>query len=448
MKINILNVKKSVILAAFSIFAVSAFGLPSKRGICYNSLNPAELSSLKGGATWGYNWAGADESEGIGTADFAFCPMIWGGGKDFEDMFQNAETYLAAHPETEYLLGFNEPMMKNAYGGCDMTSSEAAELWIRLEDLAKKYGVKLASPALTWGFEPLTGDGKVYGAPEEWMNAWIEEFKKLHGREPYFDCVALHSYMDYAAAVVWFCEYYSDYFKKPVLLTEFCAWSNEENQTPHKSLAGQIDSMTQKLEALDVNEKVLGYAWFMSHAETKKVPFNSIFTEKGGKGKLTELGTIYVNMSSSDKSVWFKTGELIPAYKYVSSSNYNEEAGEKPDDASRFATPISIRINSDKKTAKEIPLEVGGFTNERYADYQIEVTESRNYTLKLRYKSDAEQYFHVNANGTEVLNDVLKKSSKWKEVSFVIPLESGKQIIRLKSLGFAKDLKISAFELQ
>ncbi|MBP3773084.1 MAG: hypothetical protein J6I53_10415 [Treponema sp.] len=454
MKINICmkRVRVAVVSLLLAGCIFSSFGesrLPSKRGLCYNELTAGELAVLKAGkVTWGYNWAPGDATEGIGGGKFAFMPMIWGAGEDFEDMFSKAEEYLASHPEAEFLLGFNEPMMKNAYGGCDLTPHDAAVLWVRLEELAKKYGLALVSPALTWGFEPLTGDGKVYGAPEEWMDAWAAEFKALHGREPHYDYVALHSYMDYPSAVMWFCDHYSAYFKKPVLLTEFCAWDSDQNQTPHKSPEGQISSMTQKVEALESDENVAGYAWFMSHAEVDKVPFNSVFLKKGGNGAMTYLGTIYVNQSALDKSRWYATGEQIPAYCYVSSSNYNTTVGEKAEDGVRFNTPLGISVNTDKKSAETIPLELGDFTSRRFADYQVRVDASKDYKLTLRYQADKEQQLFVSSDGKEIFHGVLKPSKKWREATFTVPLEKGEQIIQLKSLGNAKSAKIVWFSLK
>lgn len=449
LKFEIKKLKKMFALTFFVSAAFSFFALPAKRGLCYNELNEAELSALKeGGVAWGYNWAGSEENPEIGGDAFAFMPMVWGGGEDFEDMFSKAEAYLSSHPEAEFLLGFNEPMMKNQYGGCDMTPHEAALLWPRLEKLAEKYKVALVSPALTWGFEPLTGDGKIYVAPEDWMNAWAEEYKALYGRLPHYDYLALHSYMDYPSAVMWFCNHYSAYFNKPVLLTEFCAWDSDQNQTPHKSEQGQISSMSQKIEALDANENVAGYAWFMSHAEVTKVPYNSVFIQKGADGKMTRLGKIYSHQSRLDKKKIFTNGDIIPACSYVSSSNYNTTVGEKAEDGVRFNTPLGIDLNSDKKSEKNIPLEIGDFTSRRFASYLVNVAESKTYTLTVRYQSDKEQQLFVTAGGKEVLHGLLKPVKKWSQASFEISLEEGEQIIQLKSLGNAKSVKLVWFSIK
>jgi hypothetical protein len=206
--------------------------------------------------------------------------------------------------------------------------------------------------------------------------------------------------------------------------------------------------MAQKVEALEANPNVAGYAWFMSHAEVSKVPFNSIFLAKGADGSLTELGKIYLQQSRLDKSRWFTAGERIPAYCYVSSSNYNTTVGEKGEDGVRFNTPLGIAVNTDKKTEKIIPLEIGDFTSRRFADYQLRIEESKTYKLTLRYQADKEQQFFVNADGKEILHSVLVPAKKWTEASFNIQLEEGEHILQLKSLGNAKSVKIVSFLLK
>lgn len=443
-----LNKKTISALALLAFAAGMTIASPSKRGICYNDLNLSEVTALtSGNVSWGYNWYVSDYRDGIGTDKFLFAPMMWGGGEDFEERLSLTDEYLTKHPEAKYLLGFNEPMMKNAYGGCDMTPHTAALLWPQVEALAEKHGVSLVSPALTWGFEPLTEDGKIYVAPEDWFNQWIDEYKKLYEKEPRFDYLALHSYMDYPSAVMWFCDTYYDMYKKPILLTEFCAWESE-NHEPHKTALGQLESMSQKVESLDANEHVAGYNWFMSHASVDKIPFNSIFKKKGADGTMTELGWVYVHQSTLNKEKYFSLGETIPAYAYASSSNYNETLGEKPQDGARFETSLGVRRNTDKKTLKTIPLELSCFRNGRFANYQIESTSDGDKKLTLRYMSDGEETIYVFVDGEKVLRFDLPIAKKWKENTVTLPLASGKHTLMLKSEGGAKNVKLVTLKIE
>lgn len=446
--------KKITLAIFYSLLAVSIFAQsPTKRGMCYNHFTPEEEAvMLNSKVTWCYNWAQAPGEKNIGPeSSVEFMPMIWGAGEDFDLMMNQAREYLSKTPGVKVLLGFNEPMMKNKYGGCDLTPLEAAKLWPQIEDLAKEFNLELASPALTWGFEALS-DGKIYGAPEEWLDTFIAEYKKINGKEPHFDYLVLHSYMDYPSAVMWFCDKYSDYYNKKVLLTEFCAWDQDPNQMPHQSLEAQISSMTQKVEAMDNDEKVAGYAWFMSHAAVDSMPYNSVFTKFKGKGDLTELGKVYLYMSDCDKSKWFNTNEIIPAYLYVSSSNYNMTVGEKPEDGKRFSTPINIESASDKGNKKldvKIPLQLGDFSNKRFANYQVKIPESKTYTLNLRILSNKEQIFVISSNGKEILSkEIPSTKNKWKTISLEIDLEAGDNEIQIKTLGNAKTVKFNWFTIK
>ena len=437
-----LTVLVFLLLASFSLYGQER----NKRGMCYNFFTPQEVAVMDTSkVTWCYNWAQSPQEDPASKMEFM--PMVWGAGKDFEAMVSAARAYLSTHSEVKVLLGFNEPMMKNQYGGCDLTPAEAAKLWPKLEALAKEFNIELASPALTWGFEKLS-DGKIYGAPEEWMNAFIKAYKKKNRRAPRFDYLVLHSYMDYPSAVMWFCDKYSQMYNKKVLLTEFCAWDQDQNQTPHKSAAEQMSSMTQKVEAMDNDPNVAGYAWFMSHAAVDTVPFNSVFTQFKSDGSLTPLGKVYLNMSTCDKSVWYKPGDKIAASEYVASSNYNMTVGEKPEDGVRFNTCIGIDVADEdaRESDEAFPLMLGNFSNRRFADYQIEFSEDKTYSLELRILSDKPQIFTVLCDGESVYSAELEATGeKWKTVTVPVTLKNGLHTIRIKTEGNARTVKFYWF---
>ncbi|MCR5218274.1 glycosyl hydrolase [Treponema sp.] len=448
--------KRHLLFLTFAMFtyALSAQSLSSKRGLCYNSLSEKERSCLENSnVSWGYNWYQNPGDSGLGPEKAVdFLPMIWGGGEDFEDMIKRTEEYLFTHKNVKCILGFNEPMMKKQYGGCELTPAEAAEKWPQLESLALKFNTKLASPALTWGFEPLS-DGIVYGSPEMWMDTFIEEYKKLNkGKEPHYDYLALHSYMDYPSAVMWFCSTYGSRYNKKVLLTEFCAWDQDQNQIPHQDKYEQISSMTQKVEAMDSEDIVAGYAWFMSHAQVKNIPYNSIFTKINSKGKLTELGQVYLYMTDVSKDKLYKTEQIIPACAYSSSSNYNREKGNKCDDGERFNTPVGIACASDKKNKKifkEIPLELGNFKNKRFASYKVEIPADGDYKFTLRILTDDEEAYAVSCDGIMIAEKVIPSTkAKWKDIELEGQLTKGIHQIKISTEGNAKKAKFYWFKIE
>ena len=93
-----------------------------------------------------------------------------------------------------------------------------------------------------------------------------------------------------------------------------------DGDKPHQSEEAQRIAMSQKVEAMDAEEIVEGYAWFMSHGEVDKVPYNSMFKSIASNGELTALGKVYSYMADVSRPEKFSTGQLIPAYLYASSS--------------------------------------------------------------------------------------------------------------------------------
>ena len=425
-----------------ALYGIGTGAYGAKRGMCYEGMNSAEMTALASGTvTWAYNWtedpyrkndSSVDTQIGPGKS-LEFVPMVWGGSFDEAKL----RSYLDAHAGVKYLLGFNEPMMTNTYGGCALTPAEAAALWPSVEQIADDYDLSLVSPALTYGFEEI--GGTVYGTPESWMDAFIEAYKTANGRNPRFDYLALHSYMDYPSAVLGFCDRYAAMYGKKIFLTEFCAWSADESS--HLSLSGQITTMTQKIEALDQDDNVAGYAWFMSHGSVSSVPYNSVFQSYDGDGSLTELGKIYCYMSDHDTGRWYAAGEHIPAASYVSSSNYNTGVGTNASDGLRYNTGLNIGCSTDGGV--ETVLELGTFTSGRFANYQITADKAGTYTLTLRYLSDDEQKFAAFVNGSEVGSSRLSSTgSSWKTASFSVDLAAGQQILQLASAGGADTVKL------
>lgn len=284
-----------------SVFNTNPTG---KRGLCYNHLNAAEAAALKGTKSqsdaeanslcWVYNWAlPSDDAEyaRLKANGIEFVPMAWGATFSEADL----RAFYKAHPECNYLLGFNEPMMTGKDGGCAMTPEQAANLWPRLEALADEFGLKLVSPALTYGYEKV--GGTVYGTPEAWMDAFIKAYQKKHGKDPRFDYLALHCYMNWPEAMEGYCKRYAEMYGKQVWLTEFCAWEYD-NGGQNESMEAQTKSMQEKVAWLDKSSYVARYAWFMSHGNKDSIPYNSIFVAdnktKDGDGSLTDLGKAYL----------------------------------------------------------------------------------------------------------------------------------------------------------
>lgn len=363
--------------------------LSDKRGLCWDEkavkITDKAISAIAPGVLWIYNWGpdvqGYDAFRSGSTLTFA--PMAWNGAYDEARI----RTYLKNHPGTRYLLGFNEP---NFSAQSNMTPTAAAAAWPKLEQIAKEYGVKLVAPALNFSGEQV--GGRTWN-PYEWLDAFLAARP-----DAVIDCLALHCYMNWASALNWFAteyfykdlydptkkdvygkyphivDYFAKHGKKPMMLTEFCAWEgNKDGYT--SSMESQIDQMTQKLQYLETDTLVEGYAWFIAHGNAASMPYNAIYASKtAGSADLTDLGKVYVNMSSFDTSLYYHPSETIQAKDYVDASMNDIQVRLRP------ATDV-VATGSELQTI---------FRQSAWATYQVEVPSDGDYTLTVRCSCEAD----------------------------------------------------------
>ena len=437
----------SFILSFFYFFILSFFALSlsaqprrsEKRGLCEN--NPhytrAWADSLKVGISWTYNWAATPNPDGLYTGaddDILFAPMCWNHRFD-ERKLRN---YLDSHPSTKVLLGYNEPNFTTSDGGSNIIPSVAAQNWPKVEQIAEDYGLTLVSPAMNFGYQKLS-DGKVWGL-DEWLGAFIEEYQNLNdGQDPRMDCIALHTYMNWASAVDWYVnEYlYSEerdprllaYFerngRKKVMLTEFCAWEGDKDGfvTTEES---QTDQMVEKVRVLEQSPNVAGYAWYMGigGSFTNNFPYYHIFGGSDKALQFTDLGLVYTHMSSFDTLWHYKPGQMIAAKDYIDM----RECKLRPstDEESPYAIELT-RFQQYKNWRNE--------TITPYVEYLINVGSNKRYTLSMRL---------CNTSGTtiDILVDGKKKTTarlastvgEWATQTVSVPLTPGNHKLRLNNV--------------
>lgn len=412
----------------------------NKRGIGYNKLNETVVKLMgAGNVRWAYNWATESSYAYVGAGQkLTFMPMVWGSFSNTADI----ETGLAKSKGAQILLGFNEPMMTYSDGGCQLSPKKAAELWPQVEMLAEKYGMKLASPALTYGYQAI--DGKVYGTPEAWMNAFISEYKSQHGHKPTYDYLALHSYMNWSEAVVGYVDKYAKMYGKKVLLTEFCAWGHNSDswddiasleKEKYKDFSFQQMTMTQKIEAMDQDDNVAGYAWFMADGNNGKEPWNALYADE----ELTQLGLVYTYLSNHNTEKFYKPGVFIPAVQYVSSSNFHSKASKKYD------TYLLFGKNADSEFKSVIPVDLRNLVSGRFVEYQIDVPEDGQYQFTLRMRSDDTTSLQFTTSlGTSKSETLYPTFAEWKDQVVELTLKKGQQVLKIAaSSSNAKDVRLS-----
>lgn len=246
-----------------------------KRGIAYGYHTVTDLTALRPGVWWWYNWSPRPESAvvsayaGLGVE---FTPMVWGGS------FDGARISNELVNDARYLLGFNEP---NFFVQANLSATAAAALWPQLEAIATANDLKLVSPALNFcGPAESCHDTDPFSYLDDFFAACV-------GCR--VDYVAAHWYACDGPALTWYLEELKKY-GKPIWLTEFsCGDGND------RSLAKQKQYMEDALAILEADDDVFRYAWFAGR--TTAIPNVDVL---GADGQLTELGQLYVSLPHHD----------------------------------------------------------------------------------------------------------------------------------------------------
>ena len=437
----------------------------AKRGVCFNNLSAAQVTSLMGGGnvTWAYNWGETpvnttgNNPAKIGTeGSLAFMPMTWGSNFSEAKLREYLDSVNDEDKESvKCLLGFNEPNLGANVGGCAMLPDEAAELWPTLEKIVEDYGLLLASPAMQYSGETLS-NGKVYSTPESWLNEFIDSYRENNdGKNPRMDYIALHSYMMWPGSVTeGYCDKYAKMYNRKVLLTEFCSWNDDEGIGNNPKIQRQKTS--QKIEAMDQDPYVAGYAWFQADGNAVARPWNCLFTDTF-KSELSDLGAIYAYLSCYDTEKYFEAGEKIPAASYITSSNYEKNAKDP------FAYgQLTFRKNDDEDETEGksvAPLAIIDFGKnylsdadkdkfQHYMNYQIKADAEGKYYFSIRYKSTADQQIQIGGVSGVLENSNGAWTTKKAAVSDV-NLNAGNNNIRLGHVrGESSTIAWISFEKQ
>jgi hypothetical protein len=367
-----------------------------KRGLAYNIPYAEDLPTLSKGISWFYNWG---INPGLQVANvfdqyMEYIPMAWNGVNA-----DGLRTFKAKHPECQYLLAFNEP---NLTDQANMTPTQAAAKWPAVKAIAQELGLKIISPAMNYG--TLAG----YSDPI----VWLDEFFTLVPLSD-VDGIAVHCYMNNVSALESFINRFKKY-NKPIWLTEFCAYEQNQGLTPDK----QKDFMVEAVTYLENDPDVFRYSWFIGRngGGDNAFPYNSLLT-KNDRGVLTELGDIYVNMSSFDKNFYYSVEDTIQAEKFTDSHSASLRRVD--------ATSGNLYLND--------------FYFKDWVSYQINIPENKEYTLSFKVACvDGTVLQILDSSGNMLTSSEISSTgglSNWDIRTMKVNLSSGKQQITIKSMG-------------
>jgi hypothetical protein len=249
-----------------------AAAVSCKRGLAFGRHAPEDMVAISRAISWYYNWSFKPEAS-VGDAHVKagveYVPMVWGKSFDVEEL-------VAGIPAgAKYLLGFNEP---NFARQANLTPQEAARLWPKLEEVARRRGLKLVSPAVNYCGS--SSGGCNVKDPIEWLEQF---FAACAGCQ--VDYVAGHMYSCYGEGIQSMVDKLKT-FGKPIWLTEFaCDYDAEPTPARHTRV------MTEAVASMEKDPMVFRYAWFTGR-ETKARAANTL----GAPGQLAPLGETYVSL--------------------------------------------------------------------------------------------------------------------------------------------------------
>lgn len=371
----------------------SAMHKSAKRGVAFNFSQAEDLPLLTDAISWDYNWGNDQNSLAATWMDdehVEYCPMCWSNNYNADRI----RAYVQAHPSTKYLLGYNEPNLKDQ---ANLTPAQAAVRWGEIVALAKELNLKLVSPAMNYG--TLSG----YSDPIKWLD---EFFAQPGVSIDDIDAISIHCYMASPQALQ---DYVARFYKynKPIWMTEFCAW---EEYAIH-SEEDQINYMCQVLNYMEQDPKVERYAWFIPRAKAG-YPYMQLLTSSQPY-ELTSAGQVYCGFSSFDKSVWLNATSRIMASNYVSLSD----------------NKVQVRPYTEEDTG----LMLSVFSSGQIAEYQI-YNPKQVVDMQLRYAGGAGNMIVWLDDDPIALVELSATDSmkNWKTKSIMIDIPAGKHRLRFE----------------
>lgn len=383
-----------------------------KRGLAYGHHSANDLKVMQNKVRWWYNWSEAPEAAVANNYQdygFDFVPMAW--DENFNE--SRLRSYLDAHPDVEYILGFNEP---NFVEQANLTPAQAAAQWPRIEAIARDYNLKIVGPAVN--FSP--GQVDIPGTDDDsspW--AYLDAFFAAC-RNCQVDYIAVHSYMKEASAVDWFVSEFERY-GKPIWLTEWASWDDGGPANVNQ----QMDYMATTVRMLENNPNVHRYSWFIGRWEgSDRFPYLDVL---GNDGQLTPLGGLYTSIPSN-------------AFSYRVPTRIEAEGAHQ-----------NVGFQHEPTTDA-----TGGYVNLCWAntgdflEYKINVPASGTYTLDLRLATAMNgRQINVSLDGGALYTQTVNNTGGWQSwntFSRQVNLPAGEHILRLEAM--TNDININWLEIR
>ncbi|MCL2762331.1 MAG: glycosyl hydrolase [Treponema sp.] len=446
-----------------------------KRGVGYNfntahvnnasdavraDITWADFALMAPAISWYYDWGHRPQALGpwenpnrvveraAAEYNIEYMPMAWS-----DILPADLDDYMSRHPETRYLLAYNEPNLISEWESQFQLPSEAASKWGRLLAEARKHNLKVVSPAMALVGQP----------PMTWMDQFLAQ-----PQVSLDDIVAIsiHSYMNGPSAFRDVINRFKKY-DKPVWMTEWCAWDggawnyhlgprdtweytiltpsgwrsfireDAKHWVIPKGKNFQMFFLSQTAMLMEMDPMLEYYAWFIpkrTGEDYEDYPWMDLIT-KTNPPELTDIGKVYVHMSTCDKSVWVPSGTIIHA-KDFTSNNIEEWAVHTSDG---WQNSVTFRPTTDPLglTILEIWFKEiqHGYM---WTEYQVNVAHSGEAVLSIRYSAPKDTLATVFLDGVPK-ETMLLTGGFWQTRTDISlgPVTAGRHTIRFQVMGGA-----------
>ena len=356
-----------------------------KRGLAYGYHSAADMQALAPGISWWYNWYSKPEASvvsiypGLGVD---YVPMQWGRQLDGGPF--TADQLAANIPAgAKYLLGFNEPNFRSQ---ANLTPTQAAALWPTLQEVARRKGLKLVSPAVNYCGDCVSENGVTYYSPTQYLDAFFAACPSCQ-----VDYIAVHTYV---CEERWLRDKIGELKKygKPIWLTEFSCGDMAASQI---TLDVQKKYLTDAVNYLENEPAVFRYAWFSGR--NNEIPFINLL---GNSGQLTELGQLYVSLPAGGGST--PPSALLTPVGASASSSQSSTTGP----GAAIDRNLATRWSSAWTTAEYLQLDFGTAKDIARVKINWEAAYAKDYRLLTSADGLSWTPIHSVLNGDGGVDDI------------------------------------------
>ena len=202
-------------------------------------------------------------------------------------------------------------------------------------------------------------------------------------------------------------------YGKPVWMTEFCAWEGTVSDDR------QREYMSDVINYMESEPLIERYSWFKYDGNPAGNPHYALRPTGNNRGELTDLGKIYLSISSLDKTTAYAPDEIVPAEHY-SNTNMSDVAG-----TSGWAPGVQLKICSDPAGGI---LEVANFGLPKWLEYRLDLSTPPNLCqIAIRYAAIVDSKCRITIDGkdTEIELPATASATDWRTLRHSLELPDG-----------------------